>query len=179
MANYKKGLGLPTSEQRRANGFLGYANSFALLTYEQCLAIWKKGGKKCSIDHLITKEGMHSLAMGNTVVHGNYNGTGIVTAVRAPTSNSQNNGRSSVEFHDKQVGIKDVHITSLSCNGQRCQFVKEYGRTRIHWPKKEEDAIAQGYNWGKCTRCDMMGSCNHPDDNKKRHRHNFDGGQYA
>ena len=27
-----------------------------------------------------------------------------------------------VESHDKQVGSKDVHITSLCYNGKRCQF---------------------------------------------------------
>ena len=66
LANYKKGLGLLTYEQRHANGLLGYANGLALLTYKQRL------------DHLVTKVGMHDLAMGDTVVHGNYNGTGIV-----------------------------------------------------------------------------------------------------
>ena len=113
MEVYNKGLGLLTYEQRLAN----YKNCLALLPYEQCLANSKTGGKACIIDHLITKVEMHDLAMGDTVVHGNYDGTGIVKTVRAPTSNDGGKGKTSVQFHDEQVGIKDVYITSLCCNG--------------------------------------------------------------
>ena len=117
----------------------------------------------------ITKSGMHDLAIDDIVVQANY-GTGTVRSVLDPTHT--NGGSVNVRFDDAQVGIRTVTINSLSCDGQRCQFVKEYRRwTKTRWPKTEVETSARRFDWGKCSKCGKMGSCNDPNDPGKRHTH--------
>jgi len=154
LLGYANGLALFTYKQRRANGLLGYEAYLAKRTVEQHSADSSKGGRVCSVDHLITDEvGMHDLARGDIVTHGNYNGTGTVKSVRGPPPNSRSKGRAWVEFHDKQVGSKGVHITSLCYDGKRCQFEKEY----IAVSRLEATALTDEVKFGLCVEFRRQG----------------------
>merc|ERR1712238_539993 len=113
---------------------------------------------------------VHDLVTGDIVIHGKL-GTGTVKNVKPPTPNSSSKGRALINFHDEQVGTKDAEITSLCWNGQRCQVVKAYVSLLSKWPVTKEDTINQGFKWGTCSKCHKSGSCDDPNNEKRKHRH--------
>ena len=176
LAHFENTLGKRTADKHRADSKLGYENSLALLTPEQRRANLEKGlaqTKFYCAPPTITENGMHDLAINDVIVQANW-GTGTVISVCKPCP-SDNIARGRVKFDNEQFGFKQVTINSLSCNGQQCQFVKEY-RLTTSWPKTEEDASAREFDWGKCSKCGAMGSCNDPQNPNKKHQHSNCGG---
>ena len=71
---------------------------------------------------------------------------------------------------DSQKGYK-TSLVLLTPEQRRANW--EVGLAhRIFWPKTEVEAIARRFDWGKCTKCGKMGSCNDPNNPRKLHIHN-------
>ena len=56
------------------------------------------------------------------------------------------------------------------CNGMCIEHYRQSSQTK--WPKTEVEASARRFDWGKCSKCSMMGSCNDPENPGKPHEHN-------